>query len=292
MGGGGGRFSQKWITGNGLYLLDFLEPFTPLMLVSNTCHPCDIPSLCPIVPQVMSSNTDFVKCLESDVDVNQLKFYSIDNCGSFAAKVSPELLNVQEKVCQFLTKKCAVPVTKLNLPLLKYALFIWKTKMSLMGGPSFGDAQFGPNRRAGLLAVWELLKWCVGQSNHTLPATCLTLLESLKGALPKSTEGKILTHGENLRKEIEEILGEDGVLLFPSHPTTALHHHVPILKVTNFIYTAIFNALYLPVTQVPLGLDSNGLPMGIQVVARRNNDHLTLAVAKELEREFGGWVQP
>ena len=240
----------------------------------------------------MTSNTDFVKLLESDIDINKLKFYSIDNCGGLAAKVSPELLDVQEKVCQFLTKKSTTPVTKLELPLLKYALFIWNTKISRMGGPSFGDMQFGTNRRAGLLASWELLKWCVGQSNYTLPATTLTLIESLQSHVPNSKKEKMLMHGENLRKEIEEILGEDGVLIFPSHPTTALPHHVPLLKMTNFVYTAIFNALYLPVTQVPLGLDSKGLPMGIQVVARRNNDHLALAVARELEREFGGWTQP
>ena len=241
----------------------------------------------------MSSDNDFMKRIESDVDIDTLKFYTIDNCGSFAAKVSPELLNAQEKACQFLTKKSGVSVTKLELPLLKHALFIWVTKMSEAGGPSFGEMLFGDSNKAmGLLACWEFFKWCVGKSDHTFPAIRLVALESFQKFVPRSFEEKALRNGENLRLEVEEILGEDGVLLFPSHPTTALRHNVPILKTTNFIYTGLLNALHLPVTQVPLGLDSYGLPLGIQVVARRNNDHLTVAVAKVLEREFGGWVQP
>ena len=54
----------------------------------------------------------------------------------------------------------------------------------------------------------------------------------------------------------------------------------------------IFNALSLPVTQVPLGLGEKGVPLGIQVVGALNNDRLTIAVAKLLDEKFGGWVKP
>ena len=165
--------------------------------------------------------------------------------------------------------------------------------MTLLGRPTFGELLFDqPNGLTGMLAFWEFLKWCLGQSDHTFPAIRLAAVESFKSVLPKRLEENALRNNEKLREEIEEVLGEDGVLLFPSHPTTGLRHNMPIFKLNNFIYTGIFNALHLPVTQVPLGLDSNGLPLGIQIVAGRNNDHLTLAVAEVLENEFGGWVQP
>jgi fatty acid amide hydrolase 2 len=48
----------------------------------------------------------------------------------------------------------------------------------------------------------------------------------------------------------------------------------------------------LPVTQVPLGLNSAGLPTGVQVVSIHGNDHIPVAVALELEKQFGGWVPP
>jgi len=53
-----------------------------------------------------------------------------------------------------------------------------------------------------------------------------------------------------------------------------------------------FNLAGLPVTQVPLGLNPAGLPLGVQVAAGRDRDHATIAVALELERAFGGWVPP
>lgn len=60
----------------------------------------------------------------------------------------------------------------------------------------------------------------------------------------------------------------------------------------NFSYWSLFNVLHVPATQVPLGLNSEGIPIGIQVVATRNRDRDCIAVAQELERVFDGWVPP
>jgi fatty acid amide hydrolase 2 len=56
--------------------------------------------------------------------------------------------------------------------------------------------------------------------------------------------------------------------------------------------TAVFNLLGLPVTEVPLGLNDAGIPLGVQVAAGRDRDHVAIAAALELERAFGGWVSP
>jgi fatty acid amide hydrolase 2 len=34
------------------------------------------------------------------------------------------------------------------------------------------------------------------------------------------------------------------------------------------------------------------LPLGVQVAAAAGRDHVSIAVALELERVFGGWVPP
>ena len=96
--------------------------------------------------------------------------------------------------------------------------------------------------------------------------------------------------GEVLREQLNDLLGEDGVLIYPSHPSPAPFHNQLLLKPFNFAYTGIFNILGNPVTQVPLGLNRQGLPLGVQLVAGRNMDRLTLAVAREVEKMFGGWV--
>ena len=55
---------------------------------------------------------------------------------------------------------------------------------------------------------------------------------------------------------------------------------------------SIFNLAGVPVTEVPLGLSPAGLPVGVQVAAAHGADHLTIAIALELEAIFGGWVPP
>jgi fatty acid amide hydrolase 2 len=80
------------------------------------------------------------------------------------------------------------------------------------------------------------------------------------------------------------------VLLYPSSSGPVPRHGV--LGASRFRFCGIFNVLELPVTQVPLGLGSDGLPLGIQVVAAHGRDHLAIAVAMELESALGGWTPP
>jgi fatty acid amide hydrolase 2 len=60
-------------------------------------------------------------------------------------------------------------------------------------------------------------------------------------------------------------LGSDGIFIFPGHPEPAVKHYSTILKKSNISYTAIFNTLGVPVTQCPLGLNKDGMPIGVQV---------------------------
>lgn len=75
-------------------------------------------------------------------------------------------------------------------------------------------------------------------------------------------------------------------------PTVAPHHIEPITRPFDIAYTGVFNCLGLPVTHIPTGLNSEGLPIGFQVAAAVNQDRYTLAIAEELEKLFGGWVPP
>ena len=142
-----------------------------------------------------------------------------------------------------------------------------------------------------LNASKELLKWMFRQSDHTLPAIGLALTEKLVNT-DTSMHKNFVKMCHKLQKELDEILGPNGVLLYPSHPTPAPYHGEPILRTFNFSYTGIFNVLGNPVTQVPLGLGTWGVPLGIQVVGQRNQDRNCLAMALELEKMFGGWMPP
>ena len=136
----------------------------------------------------------------------------------------------------------------------------------------------------------ELLLWLCCRKRHTLPAIGLGIFESLQPA--PAVQQKLRSMALALQQEVRELLGDDGVLIYPCHPVPAPYHNQPLLHTFNWSYTAIFNVLGLPSTAVPMGLGKQGVPIGFQVVGGPYSDRLTIAVAEELERAFGGWVPP
>lgn len=135
----------------------------------------------------------------------------------------------------------------------------------------------------------ELLKMSVGQSKITLPS----VLSLLQDRAPPLKNGKeLLETTERLLSELEDLLGDDGVLIFPSTTEPAGKHYSPYWQLYKIAFFSIFNVLRVPVTQVPMGLNSQGLPVGIQVVATAFRDRHCLAVAEELDNAFGGWIPP
>jgi len=96
--------------------------------------------------------------------------------------------------------------------------------------------------------------------------------------------------GKELQKELIELIGPNGIMLYPPFPSVAPRHNAPLFNPFQYAYTAILNIMTFPVTVVPLGLNKDGLPLGVQVASIPGNDHITIGVALELEKAFGGWV--
>ena len=239
--------------------------------------------------QVMAGENATSLNLSSPVDVTKLRFFTMEDCGGhfLVSNVDPELKQAQQYVCQQLEQKLGVKVEAIKIDKLASSLEIWSSMMASAAQKSF--CFYMGNQEAAINPFWELLKSCVRLSNHTIPAIGLGMLEKFESLAPKSVSESFIQMGEELRQELESVLGEDGVLLYPSHPSVALNHNMPLLFPFNFTYTAIFNVLYLPVTQCPVGLSKSGLPLGIQVVAANCKDRLTIAVAMEIEKLCGGW---
>ena len=126
------------------------------------------------------------------------------------------------------------------------------------------------------------------------PHTATTRLTLASERLPQ-LEGpglaRQLRRARDLAAEVREAIG-DGVLLHLVSSRVAPRHSRSNGRPWLFTPAAIFNLAGVPVTEVPLGLDRDGLPLGIQVAAGPGRDHVAIAVALELERVFGGWVPP
>lgn len=129
------------------------------------------------------------------------------------------------------------------------------------------------------------------RSPHTLPTRLALLPELLPQAEGSAAARRMLARGRALAAELREAIGA-GVLLHPAHPRVAPRHGRTVGRPWLLTTAAMFNLAGVPVTEVPLGLSDAGLPLGVQVAAGPECDHVSIAVALELERVFGGWVPP
>ncbi|MEX2196478.1 MAG: amidase [Thermoleophilaceae bacterium] len=126
---------------------------------------------------------------------------------------------------------------------------------------------------------------------HTVATRLLLGVEGLNSRIPQGRTRRAIAAGRSLAEELIAAIG-DGVLLHPPFARVAPRHGRTVGRPWLIAHMAIFNLAGLPVTQVPLGLDRRGLPLGVQVVAAPGNDHVTIATAIALERALGGWVPP
>lgn len=126
---------------------------------------------------------------------------------------------------------------------------------------------------------------------HTWPTIFLMAGETVLGNSSEKSVRKQLAAGRALANEFNDMLG-DGVLLHPPHSRVAPRHGSTIPRPWSVAPTAMFNLTGSPVTQTPLGLGAAGLPLGVQVVAALDRDHVAIAAAMALERAFGGWISP
>lgn len=126
--------------------------------------------------------------------------------------------------------------------------------------------------------------------HHTAPAR-FALAAELLPTRRSGTRSRALGTARSIVSELHDAIG-DGVLLHPAHPRPAPRHGRTLGRPWLLTPAAVFNLAQVPVTEVPLGLSEAGLPVGVQVAAGRDSDHVAIAVALELERVFGGWVEP
>jgi fatty acid amide hydrolase 2 len=223
--------------------------------------------------------------LNDPVDVKKLKYYyCLDNNDIVCSRISPEIIKKIEDVAQHFTN---ISNKKVELVRIKHAnktSRIWRYWM--YEEPTELPILMGNGKEVNV--KWEIFKKFTGQSDLTLGAIYV-LADSL---LPPEDAEKIKLYTKEASEHIIELLGDDGILFYPSTTSPPPFHYVPFVQIFNFHYWSFLNALRLPSTQVPLGLNGDGVPLGIQVVSTKKNDRLCLAVAEELERKFGGWVEP
>ena len=99
---------------------------------------------------------------------------------------------------------------------------------------------------------------------------------------------------QRFRAELRTYISEFDAVLCPVVAGPAPPHGVPPADVPQgayfryeaFNYTHTYSLAGLPAAVVPVGVDPHGLPIGAQIVAGPFRDHVAIAVAAALERDF------
>jgi fatty acid amide hydrolase 2 len=223
--------------------------------------------------------------LHDKVDLKKLRFfYCLDSGDMKCSKICSDLARTMHKVTKHFYDTTGREVEFIKLKGAEKSSKLWRYWMTQE--PQYFPYLLGDSSDLNLFA--EIAKKFIGQSDYTL-ASIYSLIDSLLPA-EKADEMKRLT--KELSEELENLLGDDGVLFYPSTAYPAPYHYAAFVQIYNFHYWSLFNSLHVPATQIPLGLNSEGLPLGIQVVAAKNQDRLCFAVAEEIERQVAGWTEP
>ncbi|XP_012224178.1 fatty-acid amide hydrolase 2 [Linepithema humile] len=241
--------------------------------------------LVPTLKVLIGPNVNKLR-LDEPVNLKNLKVFYQKNSGDLrASKVNKDMQNALIKAVQHF-KELTGSATKIKIPGSEYSYRIWRYWMTRE------NVNFKLNitdRKYIASAGGEIYNLLIGNSQLTL-AAIMKLIDT--DILPQENAEWAKNVTAKAKHFLEEKLDDNGVLFYPSSPYPANYHYASYLRPFNFGYTCLFNALRLPVCTVPLGLNSQGLPIGIQVIAAPYNDHLCFAVARELEKAFGGWVPP
>ncbi|HUF50252.1 MAG TPA: amidase [Longimicrobiales bacterium] len=159
--------------------------------------------------------------------------------------------------------------------LLQHAGDMWFAALQSAGGPSFSEL-LGGGRRIALMR--ELTRTSMRRGTYSWPALLFCIGEKIGRRSDRHVQ-RALQATDRLHARLHELLGGEGVLILPVHPRVAPRHYAAVLRPFDFLYTAVFNALRVPATAVPMGFDAAGLPLAVQAVSTRGNDHVTIAAA-------------
>ncbi len=247
--------------------------------------------LYPLLKTIAGPDAGDLSCEEFDlkdpstVNLRGLEVVDVTDNGVFP--ISAELRAAQRRCADYLEAQGA-RVRRVKVDGLKRSIDIWSSMITETTGTTFRSLL---ENGQPIDLPSEFVTWARRRSPHTLPSLAVVCLERLS-RYDSNRNQRVVSLGNALREELTDLIGPNGVMLFPSYANAAPLHAAPLLIPIYIAYPAIFNVMQFPVTQVPLGLNASGLPLGVQVASIRGNDHLSIAVAIELERSMGGWVPP
>jgi len=165
---------------------------------------------------------------------------------------------------------------------LNLARELWWKLFGIAGGMLLGSMIKG--READLSPIFkQFSSWVTAEPCHTGQTLLDTWIQR-----------------DVVRMQVFAQMREYPILLCPVASVPAFRHGERTWKINGqtvqyldaWSYCEWFNLLGTPAAVVPVGRSAEGLPIGVQIVARPWQEELVLAVAAAVEKECGGWREP
>jgi amidase len=108
-------------------------------------------------------------------------------------------------------------------------------------------------------------------------------------ALDAAELDALLARWYSFRSSMHSFMADYDVIVCPANAGPAPVHGPEMEEFSRFTYTFTYNLTGWPAAVVRAGTSPEGLPIGVQIVARPGREDVALAVAKFVETEFGGF---
>lgn len=226
----------------------------------------------------------------SDKNLNQYKIAWIDEwkCNKGTMKVGNDIKEKLSYLIKTLKEK--------NVSVQKSAPDIYDDMVKLWGGILF---QITTQDESWL--VRKIIKFGVSKQDNGSGN-----FESIYGSLDDNSDErwkKLTTDQKYLSDKMEDFFKDYDFLILPITYGPAFIKTKNATELSDedgkmmpyidyFPYTAIFNATGNPAVVIPMGLNSNGLPVSLQVVGPLYSDEKLLCFLKEIEPLIQGFVKP
>jgi amidase len=111
-------------------------------------------------------------------------------------------------------------------------------------------------------------------------------------AIPSAEFSALLTRWDRVRSAMLSFMERYDLIVCPANAYPAMPHEKVYDQGIGWTYTRVYNLTGWPAAVVRGGTSSEGLPIGVQIVARPWREDIVLAAAAHLESELGGWQRP
>lgn len=141
---------------------------------------------------------------------------------------------------------------------------------------------------------WAWLRRLMDKAGTTEPHPWLQKMMDEPKVVPTDEFTALLERLDEYRSVMLSFMEGYDAILCPVAPFPAAPHGVTFEDANKFAfsYTSAYNHTGWPGAVVRGGTSSEGLPIGVQVVARPWREEIALALAARLESALGGWQRP